>query len=143
VVRIRDIVIDSLDPPVLARFWAAALDGYAVRAYDAEELARLAERGLTPESDPAVAVDGPGPTLFLQQAAEPKTARNRVHLDLVGGERAAEVARLCALGAAVRVEPVEPVEPAEPPDYTVMLDPEGNEFCVLDPERNPSGGGQS
>ncbi len=122
--RIRDIVIDSVDPPALARFWADALDGYRVRAYDDAEIARLAEQGLTPETDPAVAVDGPGPTIFLQQVAERKSTHNRVHLDLMGEDRASEVARLCALGASVR---------DEHDDFTVMLDPEGNEFCVLDP----------
>jgi hypothetical protein len=132
VVRIRDIVIDSVDPPALARFWAGALDGYAVRAYDAEEIARLAERGLTPESDPAVAVDGPGPTLFFQQVAERKTARNRIHLDLVGGDRGSEIARLCALGATIRNDPALQAE------HTVMLDPEGNEFCVQDPDSDAS-----
>ena len=124
-VRIRDIVIDSVDPPKLARFWAAALDGYAVRPYDAAEIARLAERGFTPETDPGVAVDGPGPTFFLQRVSAPKTARNRLHLDLVGGPRPEEVARLRGLGASVR-------DAHE--GYTVMQDPEGNEFCVQDPE---------
>jgi hypothetical protein len=123
VVRLRDVVIDSVNPPALARFWAEVLDGYAVRAYDAAELARLAERGLTPATDPAVALDGPGPTLFFQRVTEPKSARNRVHLDTIGGDRVTEVARLRTLGATlVRVEA----------DYTVLQDPEGNEFCVLD-----------
>ena len=121
--RLRDIVIDSLNPPALARFWAEVLDGYAVRAYDTAEIARLAERGLTPETDPAVAVDGPGPTLFFQQVAERKSARNRIHVDLAGGDRANEVARLEALGATLR-------EVQE--DHSVMQDPEGNEFCVRD-----------
>jgi hypothetical protein len=124
--RLRDIVIDSTHPAALARFWAEALDGYAIRPYDAAEIARLAELGLTPETDPAVAVDGPGPTLWLQQRAEPKRARNRVHVDLApAGERAVEVARLCALGARVR---------DELHNHTVLLDPEGNEFCVRDPD---------
>jgi hypothetical protein len=123
VARIREIVIDAVHPAALARFWAAALDGYAVRAYDAAEVARLAARGRTPETDPNVAVDGPGPTLFFQETKAAKTGRNRVHLDLAGTERAAEVRRLCALGAAVRDECA---------TYTVMLDPEGNEFCVQD-----------
>ena len=122
--RIREIVIDALHPAALARFWAAALDGYAVRAYDAAEIERLAARGRTPETDPNVAVDGPGPTLFFQETKAAKTGRNRVHLDLAGAERAAEVGRLCALGATVRDERA---------TYTVMLDPEGNEFCVQDP----------
>ena len=64
--RLRDIVIDAREPARLARFWAEALDGYAVREYDDAELHRLAAQGLTPETDPSVAVDGPGPTLFFQ-----------------------------------------------------------------------------
>ena len=123
--RIRDIVIDCADAPALARFWAAVLDGYAVRPYDAEEIARLAKLGLTPETDPTVAVDGPGPTLWLQQVQQPKVTRNRIHLDLTGGPRSEEVARLCRLGATVR---------DEHETFTVMQDPEGNEFCVRDPD---------
>jgi hypothetical protein len=123
--RIREIVIDATDPPALARFWAEALDGYCVRPYDADEIARLAARGRTPETDPAVAVDGPGPILYFQETRERKRGRNRLHLDLVAGPRRAEVERLCALGATVR---------DEHPTHSVLLDPEGNEFCVQDPE---------
>ena len=124
--RLRDIVIDAANPAALARFWAQALDGYDVRPYDAQEIERLAKLGLTPETDPQVAVDGPGPTLWLQQVPAKKTERNRVHLDLVCADRIAEVARLLALGATVR---------EEHGGFTVMQDPEENEFCVLDPER--------
>ena len=123
--RIHEIVIDSTNPPALARFWAAALDGYSLRAYDEAEVARLAAMGRTPETDPAVALDGPGPTIFLQEVSEPKRGRNRLHLDLVGGPRAQEVGRLRALGATLR---------DEHDRFSVMQDPEGNEFCVCDPE---------
>ncbi len=122
--RIREIVIDALAPAALARFWAAALDGYAVRPYDEAEIARLASVGRTPETDPSVALDGPGPTIFLQETSAPKAARNRLHFDLVAGPRADEVERLCALGATVR---------DEHDTYSVLQDPEGNEFCVRDP----------
>ncbi len=124
--RIRDIVVDAVRPAALARFWAEVLDGYQIRSYEAAELERLSGLGLTPETDPAVAVDGPGPTLWFQQAPERKRTRNRVHLDLVGADRGTEVARLCALGASVR---------DEHGDHSVLQDPEGNEFCVLDPDR--------
>jgi hypothetical protein len=120
---LKEIVFDTGHPARLARFWAAALDGYAVRAYDAAEIARLAARGLTPETDPVVAVDGPGPTLFFQKSQGAAPA-GRLHLDLAGGPRLAEVARLEALGATIR---------DVHPRYTVMLDPEGNRFCVQDP----------
>ncbi len=79
---IREIVIDRARPAMLARFWAAALDGYDVRPYDQAEIARLADLGLTQETDPAVLVDGPGPMLCFQISHEPKIARNRLHLDL-------------------------------------------------------------
>lgn len=119
---LREIVFDSLNPPALARFWAAALDGYQVRPYDAAEIARLAALGLTPATDPSVAVDGPGPTLFFQKTTDSKTTRNRVHLDIEAANRRGEVERLLALGASLR---------RECESFTVLLDPEGNEFCVV------------
>ena len=120
---LTEIVVDSMHPAKLARFWAGALDDYAVRAYNDAEIAQLAKLGLTPETDPAVAVDGPGPTLFFQQTDQPKTDRNRVHLDLKTDSRPAEIRRLEGLGARVR---------DEHDGFTVMLDPEGNEFCIFD-----------
>lgn len=124
--RIREIVIDAINPPALARFWAAALDDHALRPYDEAEVARLAKIGRTPETDPTVAVDGPGFTLFFQETTAPKAGRNRLHFDLAGGPRASEVDRLCALGATLR-------EQRE--TYSVLQDPEGNEFCVRDPDK--------
>jgi hypothetical protein len=72
-----------------------------------------------------VALEGPGPILFFQEVSEPKHGRNRLHFDLVAGPRAAEVERLCALGARVR---------DHHDTYSVLQDPEGNEFCVRDSE---------
>lgn len=125
-----EIVIDSVNPPTLARFWADALSDYEVRPYGAEDLARLAAAGLTPETDTSVAVDvngngnGNGPILWFQKTGEAKAPqRNRLHLDIRGEDRATEVARLRKLGATIR---------DEHDAYTVMLDPEGNEFCVQD-----------
>jgi len=120
---LKEIVIDSRHPASLARFWAATLHGYAIRAYDDAEIARLASLGFTPESDPSVMVDGPGTTLCFQLKMEPKTQRNRLHFDLMVRSRAEEIARLSALGAKVR---------DEHDGFTVMLDPEGNEFCVVE-----------
>jgi hypothetical protein len=122
--RIKEIVVDALDPPALARFWASALDDYAVRPYDATDLADLARRGLTPDTDPSVALDGGGPTIFFQLTRQSKVGRNRIHLDLRCESRDAEVGRLQRLGASVRDVHEK---------YTVMLDPEGNEFCVQKP----------
>lgn len=108
---LADIVFDCAHPASLARFWAGVLDGYEVEPHD--------------ENDPAVLVVAPtGPRLFFQQVPEAKTAKNRVHLDVRGPERAAEVERLVALGASVTDDGHE--------RFTVMVDPEGNEFCVMD-----------
>jgi hypothetical protein len=122
VAQLREIVVDCSDPPKLACFWAAALDGYAVRPYDDAEIARLAAKGLTPETDPTVMVDGPGPKLCFQRVEGRRYDNNRIHLDLEAADRGAEVARLAALGATIARE-------AE--GYTVMRDPEGNQFCVV------------
>jgi hypothetical protein len=53
--RLHDVVFDSHHPASIARFWAAALDGYEVAPYDEAELARLRSKGiLDPEDDPSV-----------------------------------------------------------------------------------------
>ena len=102
------------------------LDGYRVRAYDDAEIARLAALGLSPETDPTVLVDGPGPSLCFQEVQTRLAVRGRIHLDVAASDRAREVARLRALGAA-------PVREAS--GYTVLKDPEGNRFCVVDARR--------
>ena len=123
--KLHEIVIDSLNPPALARFWATVLDGYAVRPYDTKEIQRLAELGHTPDTDPNVAVDniaGDGPVLFFQKTGTSNEQRNRIHLDVHTNHLEDEVVRLKALGASVRDKHV---------GYVVMLDPEGNQFCVV------------
>jgi hypothetical protein len=107
------VVLDCLQPERLAEFWAEAL-GYR-RA---------------PSSDPYLVLvpDGqPGPDLVLQRVPEPKTGKNRMHLDLRVLELQPELARLTALGAeAVIPKPVE----EDGFRWVVLADPEGNEFCV-------------
>jgi hypothetical protein len=119
--RLRDIVIDCKHPASLARFWAAVLDDYAIAPYDEEELARLRSIGIeSPEDDPTVLllpVSGAGPRIFFVLVPEPKTVKNRMHLDLNGS-----VAAVLALGATVVTEY---------DDYQTLADPEGNEFCVF------------
>ncbi|MFE5813955.1 VOC family protein [Streptomyces sp. NPDC056479] len=123
--RLHDIVIDCARPAAAARFWAAALDGYAVAPYDDTELARLRAQGIAgPEDDPTVLVEsrGGGPRLWCQLVPEPKRVKNRVHLDLVSADPEAEIARLTVLGATVQ---------ARHEDHWVLADPEGNEFCLF------------
>lgn len=124
---LREIVFDCQRAPALARFWASVLHDYAVRAYEATDIASLAALGLTPETDPTVLVDGPGPSLCFQQLGDGARREGRLHLDIAVRDRSAEVARLCALGAAVQ---------RVTQDYTVLADPEGNRFCIVD--ANPS-----
>jgi hypothetical protein len=83
------------------------------------------------EDDPGVAVDSPGggPQLFFQQVPEAKVAKNRVHLDLRAADREGEVQRLIALGAT-RLRDHTREDGAG--GWTVLQDPEGNEFCVID-----------
>jgi hypothetical protein len=120
-----DVVFDCRHPASLARFWAAALDGYRVAPYDEAELARLRAMGVDdPEDDPSVLVEptaGSGPRLWFTRVPEPKTVKNRVHLDLRAPDVAAEAQRLVGLGAQVL---------AKVQDWIVLTDPEGGEFCV-------------
>ena len=132
VARIRDVVFDSPRPSSVARFWAAALEGYAVAPYDDAELARLRAKGITDiMDDPSVLVEpsgsaatasGPPSRLIFQLVPESKVVKNRVHLDLSADDPAAEIVRLTELGATVV---------AEHDTLTTLADPDGNEFCVL------------
>jgi hypothetical protein len=133
-VRIESVVFDCVDAAPLARFWSAAL-GWSVAPYDEDELERLAARGIyDPVDDPSVMVEPPDesdlPVLFFTEVPEEKVGKNRVHLDLAaGGPLEEEVQRLEGLGAQVR-------NWAEdgPRMWCVMLDPQGNEFCVVTSE---------
>jgi hypothetical protein len=124
--RIRDVVFDSRHPASLARFWAAALEGYEIAAYDEAELDRLHAAGIDdPEDDPAVLVEpasGGTPRLWFQRVPESKVVKNRVHLDLTCADAGAEVQRLTGLGARVL---------AGHERWVTMADPEGNEFDVM------------
>ena len=116
---------DAADPPRLARFWALAL-GYEI------------EEGFDePSNTSIVDPDGRLPAIGFLKVPEPKTSKNRFHVDLrvaeglagdVGREALvrAKVAELLAAGATeVREERYGPEL-----GHVVMLDPEGNEFCV-------------
>ena len=125
--RIHDLVFDSRRPSTIARFWAAVLDGYAVAPYDDAEIERLRSIGIDDtEDDPGVLVEAPGvgPRLCFQLVPESKVVKNRVHLDLCCDDLDAETARLVGLGARVLTRG------GPQPDWVVLADPEGNEFCL-------------
>ena len=119
--RLVQLVIDAADPARLARFWAAALSWQIGTVAGAE--IDVWPRGygyLDPVALPLVFVPVP----------EPKTVKNRIHLDLASRSaehQAALVARLVTLGAM----PADVGQGTVP--WQVLADPEGNEFCVLEP----------
>jgi predicted enzyme related to lactoylglutathione lyase len=119
--RLVHVVVDAADPAGLARFWAAAL-GWQTTDETAEEV-DIEPAGFS-YPDPAAL-----PLVFVP-VAEPKTVKNRVHLDLASSsaEHQAElIARVRDLGAT----PVDIGQGDVP--WAVLADPEGNEFCILEP----------
>ncbi len=119
--RLVHLVVDAAEPARLARFWAAALR-WEVAAEESDEVDVWPPGFSYP--DPSAL-----PLVFVP-VPEPKTVKNRVHLDLATKSvthQAAEVKRLLALGAV----PADIGQGNVP--WTVLADPEGNEFCVLDP----------
>ena len=120
---IHEIVFDCEEPATLAHFWANLLEGYSVRQVDATDAALSVALGLDPTVPTTVLIDGPGPSICFQNVNGQRPDNNRVHFDVEVDERAAEVDRLKQAGATVdRVLPT----------YTVMRDPEGNQFCLID-----------
>jgi hypothetical protein len=109
---VHQVTVDCASPAAQARFWAAVLD-------------RPVEYDPVPEDDDWAEVRSEPPLLFLK-VPEPKTVKNRLHLDLTPSTpRAEEVARVQALGATVVADFYEHGR------WTLLRDPEGNEFCVL------------
>jgi predicted enzyme related to lactoylglutathione lyase len=123
--RLYSVVIDAADPGRLARFWSEAT-GWPI-TYDVDD-----EKVVEPP-------DGaPGVALVIGAVDDPKVGKNRVHLDLnprSEEEQAAWVQRLVDLGA----RPVDIGQQDVP--WVVLADPEGNEFCVLDPRDEYEGAG--
>jgi predicted enzyme related to lactoylglutathione lyase len=127
------VTFDCADPRRLAEFWAASL-GWEVGDVDDEGGGVPgAEEGDAYVSPAGTTDETPWQGLYFQKVPEGKVVKNRVHLDLRPlDSMAAEVERSIALGATVqgRVD-------VEDSFWTVMLDPEGNEFCIL---RGPEDG---
>jgi hypothetical protein len=123
---IHEIVFDCAEPAALAAFWAGMLEGYSVRQSDPTDAAVSAALGLDPDVPTTVMIDGPGPSICFQNVDGQRPDNNRVHFDVEVDDRAGEVERLKEAGASVdRVLPT----------YTVMRDPEGNQFVLVDSDR--------
>jgi hypothetical protein len=113
----RDLCLDACDPQRVGAFWAAVL------GRDIEDAGR--GDGTTRDVLLRPGADG-GPGLYVNGVPEPKTVKDRLHVD-VTLEPGSEVTDLLRLGATVVSEPGEV-------RWWVLADPEGNEFCAFLPE---------
>jgi hypothetical protein len=141
------VVFDASEPHALAAFWADALQyehedidifvsglvsaGHVPVEYTVEIDGKRRWRSLASLRHPQDPVDergvGLGRRILFQAVPEPKSAKNRVHLDILVGPEAqdAEVERLVALGATVVG-----LHEGDEGRWTLLTDPEGNEFDV-------------
>lgn len=141
------VVFDAADPHKVAAFWAEALHyeheeidqfvrglvdaGLVPVDYTVEIGGKLRWRSLASLRHPDDPIDergaGAGRRILFQAVPEGKVVKNRLHLDLLVGPEAhdAEVQRLVGLGATVQG-----VHDGEEGRWTLLTDPEGNEFDV-------------
>jgi len=125
-IALRHITLDCRDATALAAFWATALD-------------RPVDEGASPFfASIGMATRSRRPAWLFLQVPEPKQAKNRMHLDFSAADPQVEltdlVGRLVALGATAHGEHDE-----WGTRWTVLADPEGNEFCVGGPSDTPPG----
>jgi hypothetical protein len=116
-VRIHGIVVDCANPMLLGEFWQAVL-GWEYRS-QAEDWVSL--------ENP----NGIGPHLSFDRVPEPKSVKNRVHIDIRPIDRGFEEERewLESLGATT----LRLIDDNPQDVHYIMADPEGNEFCLLQP----------
>ena len=117
-VSLHHIVIDAHDLAAQARFWTQVLSWKI-----------LSER----EREVVIGTDETAPVgICFMPVTNRKTVKNRLHLDLTPGpdDRDAEIERILALGAR-RVD----IGQSGTESWTVLADPEGNEFCILRPKK--------
>lgn len=139
------VVIDSADPHALADWWADAL-GWVREPSDEDFIRKMIEQGYASEDDTtthngelvwregaailhpdAPERGGHGNRILFQLVPEPKTVKNRVHLDLRVGDddRERELERLTARGATFLHRGRQ-----GPHGWVTITDPEGNELCL-------------
>jgi predicted enzyme related to lactoylglutathione lyase len=111
------IVFDCQDSYAVARFWSRVLGEDLVERDAGEYRVGRPTQG--------------GPILYFMNVPEVKSVKNRVHIDVMTREPMVdEVTRLTALGATVVDVRADPDDRQNADRWTVMVDPEGNEFCV-------------
>lgn len=139
------VTVDCSDPHVLADWWADAL-GWAVEPSDEDFIRRMITQGYATadqttthrgtlvwkEGQAIRHPDGPmtgpgGRRILFQGVPEPKTVKNRMHLDVFAGPGRveAEMERLIAAGATFQHRGQQ-----GPHGWVTLTDPEGNEFCI-------------
>ncbi len=111
--RIGNITFDCDDVPKLAAFWSAVL-GRPIDKGSSELFASIGGADAARQE----------PAWYFNKVPEPKRVKNRVHLDLVNPDPSA-IDELVRLGATVVGNHKVPGQ-----RWTVMQDPEGNEFCI-------------
>ena len=138
------LVIDCAEPHTLADWWADAL-GWEVEGTDEDFIRRMIKEGYATDDDTVMhngklhwktgaAVNHPDgresgrPRMLFQLVPEPKTVKNRIHIDLrpVTDDPEKQIDDLIAKGATLLHRGQEgPVH-----HWATLADPEGNEFCV-------------
>jgi predicted enzyme related to lactoylglutathione lyase len=104
-------IVAAGDPGALGRWWQEAL-GWVVVNDEPDEFE------IRPAPDRF-------PGLLFVPVSEPKTVKNRLHMDFRPDDQDKEVARMLALGAT-------PADVGQGDvSWVVLADPEGNEFCIL------------
>jgi predicted enzyme related to lactoylglutathione lyase len=111
--RIDEVVIDCTNPKALAKFWAQVLGGEPIERDEAWWY-------ILPPS---------WTQLSFQRVPEVKTVKNRLHLDVLVEDIATATLQAQALGAHC----IGDVHHAQAGTFQVLLDPEGNEWCVVVP----------
>ena len=120
--KIANITLDCEEPLKVAEFWSKAL-GLTFDDGASEFFVSMS---------PA---DSHGPNLFFAKVPEAKSTKNRQHLDFESDDPVAEVARLVELGATHVADKNEWGHA-----WSIMADPEGNEFCVSGPHEDTAEG---
>lgn len=122
--RISELVLDCREPEVLARFWCDVLDFVVLDREDDGSV----------EIGPREGFGGAQPTIILSRTDEPERSKPRLHIDVNATDRDqdAELERLLGLGARPADIGQTGVE-----QWHVLLDPEGNEFCLLRARLSP------
>jgi catechol 2,3-dioxygenase-like lactoylglutathione lyase family enzyme len=114
--RLYEVVVDAVDPPRIAQWWADVLGARV--SHEAEPGSGWSAVGAIPGA--------PFEALVFVPVPEPKTVKNRIHWDVV----VPDLDLLTGDGARVLRRPDDDVS------WTVLADPEGNEFCAFAPEED-------